>query len=116
MQLGRPVVRCEIIACDDRTAKKINLVDNRSADTGTYDDEALNAILRSLEGDFAGTGYAPEDLMPSVPEPDAPVDVIQRQSGHRESSEGRNGPEKVTQRSGSAPRGTLCDHCPCRDT
>ena len=116
MQLGRPVVRCEIIACDDRTAKKINLVDNRSADTGTYDDEALDAILRGLEGDFAGTGYTPEDLMPSVPAPDEPVDVIQQQGGHPESSGGRSGPQTGAQRSGPAQRGTLCDHCPCRDT
>lgn len=114
-QLGRPVARCEIIACDDATARKINLVDNRSADTGTYDDEALDAILRSLEGDFAGTGYAPEDLMPSVPAPDAPVDVIPSYDGPSGSGEDVNGPQTGAQRSGPAQRGTLCDHCPCRD-
>lgn len=115
-QLGRPYARCEIIACDEQTAKKINLVDNRSADTGTYDDEALNAILRSLDGDFAGTGYTPEDLMLPVPSPDEHVNVILSPDGDRESSGRGSGPQTGAQRSERAQRGTMCDHCPCRDT
>ena len=115
-ELGRPYARCEIIACDEQTAKKVNLVDNRSADTGTYDDEALHAILRSLEGDFAGTGYTAEDFMVSVPQQNEAVDVIQHRTGPTESGGHANGPQTDAQRSGPAQRGTLCDHCPCRDT
>ena len=111
IELGRPVARCEIIACDDRTAHKINLIDNRSADTGTYDDEALDAILRSLDGDFAGTGYAPEDLVPFVAAPDVPVPAVSGNSGEEPVTEHTRG----AQRSAPAQRGTLCDHCPCRD-
>jgi ParB-like chromosome segregation protein Spo0J len=60
-QLGRKTARVEIIACDDNTAKKINLVDNKLPDSGGYDDAALAALLGSLD-DLDGTGYTPDDL------------------------------------------------------
>jgi len=37
--------------------KRIMLVDNRSSDLGTYEDDMLQALLRELEDDLAGTGY-----------------------------------------------------------
>jgi ParB-like chromosome segregation protein Spo0J len=59
--IGREEARCELIECDDETATRVNLVDNRLPDTGGYDDAALSDLLKSLDG-FAGTGYAPDDL------------------------------------------------------
>lgn len=60
-KLGRKTARVEIITCDDATATKINLVDNRLPDSGGYDDAALSALLRELD-DLSGTGYSPDDL------------------------------------------------------
>lgn len=60
-QPWEPVARCEIVQCDDTTAARINLVDNRSADLGTYDDAALAELIGGLD-DLAGTGYSDEDL------------------------------------------------------
>ncbi|MEW2631646.1 hypothetical protein AB0903_08295 [Streptomyces sp. NPDC048389] len=56
-----PVARCEIVQCDEETARRINLVDNRSADLGTYDDQALAELIAGLD-DVHGTGYTDEDL------------------------------------------------------
>lgn len=60
-QLGRKTARVEIITCDDDTAKKINLVDNKLPDSGGYDDAALAALLSSLDG-LEGTGYTPDEF------------------------------------------------------
>lgn len=49
--------RCEVIECDDATAKRINLVDNRLPDVGWYDNDALLELLSSLGDDLTGTGY-----------------------------------------------------------
>jgi ParB-like chromosome segregation protein Spo0J len=59
--LGRKAARCEVITCDDTTATRVNLVDNRLPDSGGYDDEALTALLSSLDS-LDGTGYGPDDL------------------------------------------------------
>jgi hypothetical protein len=56
-----PTALAHLIECDDDTAKRINLVDNKSADDGTYDDEAVAAILGSLEGGVVGTGYSDDE-------------------------------------------------------
>lgn len=53
-----PTALAHIIECDDATATRINLVDNRAADAGDYDQAALAALLAVLEDDLAGTGYA----------------------------------------------------------
>lgn len=57
-----PVVRCEVVTCTDDTARRINLIDNKSADDGSYDQEALAALLGNLGDDFSGTGYGDTDL------------------------------------------------------
>lgn len=59
--LDVPAARCEIIECDEETARRINLVDNKISDDGTYDDVALAALLGALD-DFTGTGYTEDDL------------------------------------------------------
>lgn len=82
--LKRATARCEVIACDDATARKINLVDNRAADAGTYDDRALADILTALDGDFAGTGYDAEDLTSILTALDEPAWAVQQESEVRE--------------------------------
>ncbi len=56
---GRP--RCEIYTCDDETAIKINLADNRIPEYSHRDDDAVISLLRGLGGDVRGTGYEAED-------------------------------------------------------
>lgn len=57
-----PVARCEVVECDDSTARRINLVDNKSAERGDWDEAALADLLDALEDDYAGTGYTDTDL------------------------------------------------------
>lgn len=60
---GYKMARCELIACDDTTAAKINLADNKLPELGNgYDDQLLAELLASLDGDLTGTGYDPQDL------------------------------------------------------
>lgn len=92
-ELRRPTARCEIIACDDATARKINLVDNRAADAGTYDDRALADILSALDGDFAGTGYDADDLTSILTRLDEPVWAAQQEAEVRDARERENGAE-----------------------
>lgn len=64
-----PSARCEIITCDDDTARRINLVDNRSSDLGDYDHEALTELLSYLDDDYDGTGYTEEDVAALIATP-----------------------------------------------
>jgi len=52
-----------LIDVDDDHARRINLADNATADKGTYDFEALAAVLAEYadEGDMMGTGYTMTD-------------------------------------------------------
>src|SRR5690606_12433960 len=52
-----PAARCEVVICDDDTARRINLVDNRSSEKGTYDHVALAELLSYMDVDLAGTSY-----------------------------------------------------------
>lgn len=54
---GHKTARCEIIRCDDHTARRINLADNRLAELGDMDSDALVELLSYLDGDYEGTGY-----------------------------------------------------------
>ncbi|MFG2404249.1 hypothetical protein ACGFR8_07895 [Streptomyces brevispora] len=60
-QPWEPVARCEVVDCDEEAARRINLVDNRSADLGTYDEQALAELIGGLD-DVAGTGWSDTDL------------------------------------------------------
>ncbi|MFB6901548.1 hypothetical protein [Streptomyces hydrogenans] len=53
--------RCEVVVCDEDAARRINIVDNRAADLGTYDFETLADLLAGLD-DLEGTGYTPRDV------------------------------------------------------
>ena len=51
--------------CTDDEARKLLLVDNRSSDAGSYDDESLRDLLAltlDSAGDLVGTGYERDDL------------------------------------------------------
>lgn len=58
---GHVKARCEVITCDDSEAKRINLVDNRTNDLSTYDEQSLVELLTNLDT-FEGTGYDSDDL------------------------------------------------------
>ncbi|MFH8577144.1 hypothetical protein [Streptomyces zaomyceticus] len=53
--------RCELVACDEDTARRVNLVDNRTSEIGTYDFESLSELLAGLD-DLEGTGYTSRDV------------------------------------------------------
>ncbi|MFD0478024.1 ParB/RepB/Spo0J family partition protein [Nonomuraea thailandensis] len=50
-----------ILDVDDAAALRILLADNRTAEIGGYDDQALAELLRSLD-DLDGTGWTEQDL------------------------------------------------------
>jgi ParB-like chromosome segregation protein Spo0J len=58
---GHTAARCEIVVCDDATARRINLADNRSAERGSMDPDALAELLSYLD-DYDGTGYTEADI------------------------------------------------------
>jgi DNA modification methylase len=61
--LGWEHISVEWVDCDDDTARKIVLVDNRAPERGGgFDDEALAKLLAELDGDMSGTGYESKDL------------------------------------------------------
>ncbi|MCY0957714.1 hypothetical protein [Streptomyces sp. H27-H5] len=61
-QPWEPTARCEVVHCDEDTARRINLVDNRSSELGTWDETALAELIAGLDDDLGGTGYSDEDL------------------------------------------------------
>lgn len=60
-ELGWDTIDAVTVDIDEDTAARIVLVDNRSADLATNDDEVLAALLADLP-DLAGTGYDDADL------------------------------------------------------
>lgn len=53
-----------VIDCDDATARRIMLADNRIADLGTYDEKLLQANVQASyqDGGLMGTGFMGVDL------------------------------------------------------
>lgn len=72
-EAGAKGARCEIIECDDATARRINIVDNRSNDLAEDDQDALADLLRDLD-DYAGTGFTGDEIAAML-EPPADVDT-----------------------------------------
>ncbi|MEU0273178.1 hypothetical protein [Streptomyces sp. NPDC006307] len=58
-----PAARCELVTCDEDTARRINLVDNRASDLGSYDQDALTELLSFLDEDYEATGYTEPDVL-----------------------------------------------------
>lgn len=69
-----PAALAHLIECDDATARRINVVDNKASDEGDYDQQALDAILASFDGDLTGTGYSVSEaeLFAAAPPADMP--------------------------------------------
>ena len=59
-ELGWSEIEIVEVDVDDERAKKIVAADNRLADLGTYDEEALLELLGDITLD--GTGYVPQDV------------------------------------------------------
>ncbi|MFJ5532435.1 ParB/RepB/Spo0J family partition protein [Streptomyces sp. NPDC093261] len=61
---GHTEARCELIRCDDATARRINLADNRTSELGSMDGDALLELLQAADAEegLDGTGYTDEDL------------------------------------------------------
>jgi hypothetical protein len=55
------------VDCDDATARRILLADNRASDMRAYDDAALLAVLQAIKEDdetgLTGTGFSDVDLL-----------------------------------------------------
>ncbi|QBP29658.1 ParB-like nuclease domain protein [Mycobacterium phage Typha] len=60
-ELGWSEVNAWVIDVDEHQAKKIVAADNRTADLGEYDNDAMIELLGSLD-DLEGTGYDADDL------------------------------------------------------
>jgi hypothetical protein len=78
---GRTTARCEIIQCDDDTARRINLADNRTSEIGGYDYDALAELLTFLDGDYEGTGYTDAEAALIIDPPDIGEDPQPAPSG-----------------------------------
>ena len=60
-KLGWKTIDALYLDVDDNTARRINLVDNRSNDKATYDTVALAEQLRKIDN-YNGTGYSDTDV------------------------------------------------------
>lgn len=73
-----PRLRAEIVRCDEDTARRANLADNRTAELGEWDDDALAELLGLLDADLDGTAYTAEDytdlLTVTADVPEEPAD------------------------------------------
>jgi ParB-like chromosome segregation protein Spo0J len=59
--LGWTEIAVSFVECDDKTAKKILLADNRTSDLGLFNDELILELLEELES-WEGTGYNLDDF------------------------------------------------------
>ena len=46
---------------DEATARRVMLMDNRTADLGFYDDMLIAEMLQQLDGDYEGTGWTADE-------------------------------------------------------
>ncbi|GGT01236.1 hypothetical protein [Streptomyces violaceus] len=58
------MARVEVVECDEETARRINLVDNRAAEKGSWDLDDLDDLvdLLSYLPDLDGTSYTDADV------------------------------------------------------
>lgn len=73
-ELGWTEINIVELDVDDAAAKKIVVADNRLADMGAYDEQALLDLLKEM--DLTGTGYVPADVddLLALIEEQAPVE------------------------------------------
>lgn len=60
--LGWESIAVTYVDVDDQGARRVVLIDNRANDLAGYDDLALAELLRELDQDYAGTGFAQDHL------------------------------------------------------
>lgn len=83
-QLGWKEIQAQPFDCDDDTALRILIADNRATDLATYDDTALLELLKELaatEQSLEGTLFDESDLQQMVddetpPPPQEPATII----------------------------------------
>jgi ParB-like nuclease domain len=63
---GHQAARCEIINCSDDEARRINLADNKLAELGSYDTDALVELLSYLDGDYEGVGWTDDEVQAMI--------------------------------------------------
>lgn len=85
---GWTEIAVEYVDCNDAVARKINLVDNRAAEKGGYNEDALAELMSGLEGDFEGTGWAQDDLTKLL-------DRLAPKGGDGDTGSGFGGPPRV---------------------
>lgn len=68
-QLGWPEIDVVFVDVDDQAAYRIMLAANRTAERGTYDQDALVELLSYLDGDLAGSGYSNFDVQALIGAP-----------------------------------------------
>lgn len=59
--LGWSEIAVSFVECDEKSAKKIVLADNRTSDLGSFNDELLLELLEQLDS-WEGTGYELDDF------------------------------------------------------
>lgn len=59
--LGWTEIAVSVVECDEKSAKKILLADNRTSDLGLFDDSLVLELLEELDS-WEGTGYNTEDF------------------------------------------------------
>lgn len=67
-KLDWDTVQVSWVDVDEETATKIVVVDNRTSDLSTYDNEALITLLGGLP-DYTGTGFTAQDYSRLLPKP-----------------------------------------------
>jgi hypothetical protein len=108
---GDTEARCEIVRCDDATALRVNLVDNRASDRAVYDDRARAALLELLDGELHGTGYTEDEadtLIARYEEPEItsmPEDVTTEYNGSEADLETRVRSQERTEHGAYESRG-----------
>jgi hypothetical protein len=108
---GDAEARCEIVRCDDATALRVNLVDNRSNDAATYDDRARARLLELLDGELHGTGYTDDEadsIIARYEEPEItqmPEDVTTEYNGSEADRELRAQSQERTEHGAYESRG-----------
>ncbi|MDX3124930.1 pyridoxal-phosphate dependent enzyme [Streptomyces scabiei] len=80
--------RCEIVVCDDSDARRINLADNKLAEMGGYDNDALAELLSYMDGDYEGTGYTDDDVLALITPSD--IDLLADDDGPTDAEAGEN--------------------------
>jgi len=84
-------------------ARRVNAADNRLAEMGGYDDDALRVLLETFGDDWAGVGWIPDDLRllradfdPSG-EPPPPLDQLEPRLCQRCGYDVANDPEGLAE-------------------